>query len=144
MLVSHIRGFRNCNPGNIRHGESWQGLQDTQTDKAFCQFVSHEFGIRAMSRTLRTYYHRHELRTVREFINRWAPPNENNTDAYVEAVAARLGLPPDFSIDNGIELCLPGLIRAIIHHELGCQPYSEWLIDEGIRWDRDGIPGNTL
>ncbi len=144
MLVAQIRGYRNCNPGNIRLGADWRGLRECQTDSDFCQFMSHEFGIRALSRTLRTYYTKHQLRTLRAFINRWAPPSENETDAYVESVAARTGLMPDEPITLGIDWCLTGLTKAIIHHELGCQPYSDWLIDEGIRWDREGVPGNLL
>ncbi|MFI3272941.1 MAG: structural protein, partial [Pseudomonadota bacterium] len=55
------RGIRNHNPGNIRHGDDWQGLRDTQTDKNFCQFVSPEFGIRALARVLMNYEKKHGL-----------------------------------------------------------------------------------
>ena len=38
------RGIRNHNPGNIRHGEQWQGLAKEQTDPSFCVFISNEYG----------------------------------------------------------------------------------------------------
>ena len=47
-MAKIARGERNNNPGNIRHGAKWQGLASTQTDKDFCQFISPEYGIRAI------------------------------------------------------------------------------------------------
>ena len=39
------RGIRNNNPGNIRHGNDWQGISKEQPDPAFCTFVSPEYGL---------------------------------------------------------------------------------------------------
>ncbi len=60
-LNNEARGFRNNNPGNIRHGEPWLGLAEDQTDPDFCQFVSVEYGIRAMFRILETYREKYGL-----------------------------------------------------------------------------------
>ena len=38
------------------------------------------------------------------------------------------------------QVALQSMTKAIIRHELGCQPYSDELIDTGITWERDGIP----
>ena len=40
------RGIRNNNPGNIRLGDNWQGMKESQSDKSFVQFesVSHMRG----------------------------------------------------------------------------------------------------
>ena len=43
----------------------------------------------------RTYYHTYRLYTIRAIITRWAPPNENNTRAYIENVARLTGITPD-------------------------------------------------
>jgi len=43
----------------------------------------------------RTYYVKYKLKTIRTIINRWAPPNENNTKAYVENVSRLTGIDPD-------------------------------------------------
>ena len=92
------RGIRNHNPLNIRRTakDVWKGLADMQTDRAFCQFKSLEYGWRAAFILLtRTYYHKYRLYTIRGIINRWAPPNENKTEAYIANVSALTGILPD-------------------------------------------------
>ena len=86
-----MRGLRNNNPLNIRHSkDKWQGIATTQTDKEFVQFQSMAHGYRAVWRTLYTYYKRLRERkkhfTVENIIHRWAPPEENDVDAYVKTV----------------------------------------------------------
>ena len=127
------RGVRNMNPGNLRRsGTPWQGKSAQQTDSAFVQFDSPVYGIRALARVLKTYRASYGRDTVREIIQRWAPPNENNTGAYVAAVAAEMGIQPDeeFPPTEGNMLAL---VRAIIQHENGMQPYSDETILRGIR-----------
>ena len=89
-----------------------------------------EWGIRAMARILQNYQDRHGLRTVREMINRWAPPSENDTDSYVRSVARRTGIDPDVPINVRTEM-FP-LVSAIIVHENGQNPYDSQIIGEGI------------
>jgi hypothetical protein len=112
------RGVRNNNPGNLRHGPNWQGLSPTQPDSAFSTFVDMEHGIRALLKNLRTYVQTHNLQTVRQIISRWAPANENNTDAYVLAVAESLGVGPDQKIVGDFGQLL-GIAKAIARHENG-------------------------
>ncbi len=85
------RGLRNNNPLNIRHSASrWQGARVEQTDKAFVQFTSMKMGYRAAWRILETYYKcfeaQHKPFTPRNIIYRWAPPNENDSEAYLRRV----------------------------------------------------------
>ena len=55
-----------------------------------------EWGWRAAFYLLtRTYYHKYHLCTIRDIITRWAPPNENNTQAYIENVSRLTGIDPD-------------------------------------------------
>ena len=91
------RGIRNNNPLNIRRSkDQWKGLADAQTDHAFCQFKSLEYGWRAAFYLLtRTYYHKYRLYTIRTIIRRWAPPGENNTEAYIANVSRLTGIDPD-------------------------------------------------
>jgi hypothetical protein len=114
----NARGIRNKNPGNLRHGPKWQGLAGTQPDSAFSTFVDMEHGIRALLINLRTYVQTHNLKTVREIISRWAPANENNTDAYVLVVAESLGVGPDQKIVGDFGQLL-GIAKAIARHENG-------------------------
>ena len=71
-------------------------MKALQTDPQFCQFETMAYGWRAAFVMLtRTYYHTYRLYTIRAIINRWAPPNENNTKRYIENVCRFTGIGPD-------------------------------------------------
>lgn len=94
------RGLRNCNPGNIRiTDDKWQGLRPTQTDKEFFQFTEMKWGYRALIRSLQTYREKHGCKTIADFINRWAPPVENNTNGYIQRVCKEMEVPTTFVPD---------------------------------------------
>jgi len=95
--MSLPRGIRNNNPLNIRRGkDQWKGLRAQQQDAQFCQFETLEYGWRAAFYLLtRTYYHQYRLWTIRQIVNRWAPPNENNTRAYIDNVCRLTGIGAD-------------------------------------------------
>lgn len=125
------RGIRNNNPGNIRHGASnWQGMSSAQTDKDYIQFDDPVYGIRAIAKLLKNYQTRYGLNTVAEIINRWAPPSENITGAYVKHVAEVAGVKPDQEIL--IDDYMRPVILTIIQHENGRQPYTVDQIEKGI------------
>jgi hypothetical protein len=138
MSKSQPRGIRNNNPGNIDRTPkrtAWQGRvpDNALTDPRFEQFEHAKWGIRAICRTLITYQDKHELNSVREIIDRWAPPVENNTEAYIQAVARKIGVAPDEAISVHEYDVMRELVVAIISHENGQQPYSGADIDEGLR-----------
>ncbi|WP_323170110.1 structural protein [Pantoea agglomerans] len=120
------RGIRNNNPGNIRWGDEWKGLvpQPQRTDKSFCQFISPEYGIRAMIIILRNYQSKYGLKTIAGIVKRWAPPNENDTQAYIRSVAMATGTDADKPFDLTDSRKLFPLLQAIIKHENGSQPYG--------------------
>lgn len=125
------RGIRNNNPGNIRHGSAkWQGMAAQQTDANFVQFVSPEYGIRALSILIGNYYTKNGLNTVRKIISRYAPNTENNTEAYAQAVAKAIGVVPDTIIN--VNTHKVALVEAIIQHENGKQPYTIAQINNGV------------
>ena len=126
------RGIRNNNPGNIRHGDKWQGLAEVQTDKAFCVFKSPEWGIRALVRILRNYQTKHGLKTVESIINRFAPEVENNTTSYILSVCQVLDVKPRDVIDVREPGIMINLLKAIIRHENGVQPYIDDVLKRGI------------
>lgn len=81
------RGIENNNPGNIRRSnEKFVGEIRPSRDPEFKQFRSMAYGYRALMRVLKTYYHKHGLRTIRGIINRWAPATENTPATYISAV----------------------------------------------------------
>ena len=48
-----------------------------------------------MLKQLRKYIITHRCNTIRKIIARWAPPSENNTEAYIRTVAKTLGISPN-------------------------------------------------
>lgn len=132
-MVTAPRGIRNNNPGNLRKSnDKWQGLSSTQPDPEFFTFQSPEMGIRALARTLITYYDKYHCNTVNKIIARWAPPVENNTQAYANAVATEMGIATGMEFDAHAYYYLSRLVPAIIHHENGFQPYTPAQIDRGL------------
>ena len=140
------RGVRNNNPGNIDFNprNAWQGqlgLEVGVSKPRFARFDQPENGIRALGKLLLNYrgkdgmpgVGRPGIDTPLEFINRWAPANENNTLAYAEAIAKRLGV----GIRDSIDISKPHMLReavvGIIAHENGGNPYTDQVIDEGVR-----------
>lgn len=57
------------------------------------------YGYRAMLKLLQNYSRLNGCKTIRQMINRWAPPSENNTDNYIRAVCAGAGVQPDQMVD---------------------------------------------
>lgn len=131
------RGERNNNPGNIREGVGdhthWKGERTSDDDLVFEEFKTPEDGIRALGKVLLNYYRQHGLGTVRGIIQRWAPVRENNTSAYIKAVAGEMGRLPDEEINVEDPIILFSLVRAIIHHENGRVSYANAVIQEGVR-----------
>ncbi|MGN0912770.1 MAG: structural protein [Alphaproteobacteria bacterium] len=95
-------------------------------------FTSPVYGIRALAKVLINYKKIHNLRTVRQIISRYAPPNENQTQAYIQTVAKQLGVYPDTVIDIEEKGVLCVFIKAVIRMENGVQPYSDDTILQGI------------
>jgi hypothetical protein len=126
------RGIRNNNPGNIRllnPPAGWQGAvsRAQNTDGTFEQFTSPVYGLRAIFKTLTTYQNKYGLTTIRGIISRWAPASENDTAAYVAAVAAAVGVSPDLPLSYAQRA---ELVKAIVMHENGVQPYPDTLVNQ--------------
>ena len=136
------RGFRDNNPGNLRPGtQPWLG--EIAPDGGYCRFDIPENGIRAMGKNLLAYQSKDQCKTIRAIIGRWAPPSDNNdTPAYIAAVAADVGIDADRLIDLTDASVLSSMLTAIIQHENGSQPYSITVIEraasaavgDGLEW----------
>jgi len=144
--MSTPRGVRNNNPGNIDFNprNAWQGqlgLELGVPRPRFARFDAPENGIRALAKLLLNYRGKDGMPgvggpgidTVRETISRWAPGNENDTEAYISAVAKALGVRPNAVIDVRQRPVLRALVVEIITHENGRQPYADAVIDEGVQ-----------
>jgi len=123
------KGIRNKNPGNIEdNGTPWRGYMGN--DGRFIIFDSPVNGIRAIARILNTYRSKYRINTIEGVINRWAPPVENDTNAYIEHAENALKTPRNKPLgqDQYVDL-----IKVIIKHENGVQPYSDEVIHAGIQ-----------
>ena len=113
------RGIRNCNPLNIRIGNTWMGERNDPDDDEFEQFVAMEYGIRAAFLILRRYIKRYHLDTIQKIISRWAPSSENNTQAYVKAVSSSMNLDPNEPIKYDDKKTMCALVAAMAKVECG-------------------------
>ena len=113
------RGIRLNNPGLMRKsGDTFVG-EAPSNDEEFKAFATMEWGIRCLAKTLLTYHRRHKLETVRGIISRWAPPFENDTEAYVDDVCQMMEVRPTQKLDLEDQATLINLCRGIIKHENG-------------------------
>ena len=144
--ITTPRGVRNNNPGNIDYNprNAWQGqlgLEVGVPSPRFARFDTPENGIRALGRLLINYRGKDGMPgvggpgidTVRETITRWAPGNENNTEAYIAAVARRLGVSANDVIDVRKPATLGVMVSSIIAHECAGFAYPEPVLAEGLR-----------
>ncbi|GAB0481643.1 hypothetical protein KML24007_03890 [Alistipes indistinctus] len=94
------RGLRNFNPGNIRISKTkYLGEVQPSQDRAFKQFSTMAWGYRAMFVLLHTYS-KNGYQTLRQMINRYAPPVENHTDNYINSVSKWAGVFTDVPLDT--------------------------------------------
>lgn len=103
------RGLRNNNPGNLRHSangkllSAYTGEIRPIQDNSFRTFTSMLYGYRALLHQLNRYL-LNGKNTIRKIINTYAPPNENDTTAYIKRVSNITGLAPGQKITTVTQL----------------------------------------
>ncbi|MDM8926654.1 transglycosylase, partial [Escherichia coli] len=97
-----------------------------QGEQRFARFNTPEEGIRALANQVSSYYNGtsaaagyQKLQTVSSIISKWAPPNENNTNQYIDNVSKYLGVSPNEKIDVSKPEVMTQLVRAIATKEGG-------------------------
>lgn len=133
------RGIRNCNPLNIRKTgcRPWLGEIRPGEDKAFCQFRDMAHGYRAAMKLLQNYQKLYGLRTVRQLISRWAPPQENDTRGYVDTVCYLTKWDPEHAVDLSKKSDMVALVSAMSQVECGRRADPQ-AVDAGWRLLRNG------
>lgn len=109
------RAWRNNNPGNIRDGEFARRVGAIGAAGGFAVFPDYETGLKALAALLRTETYRRL--TLGQAINRYAPPVENDTGAYVGAVEKQTGIPRATILSQLSETQITALAKAIEKHE---------------------------
>lgn len=113
------RGIRNNNPLNIRIGNKWLGEVPCPTDNEFEQFTRMEYGVRAGFLLIKRYIERYHLNTIELIVNRWAPPSENKTYAYIASVGRLSGIRTDKILRFYDKVEMVSLVDAMIVVECG-------------------------
>lgn len=119
-------GIRQNNPGNLRYNPAikWDGQLGPGVNGLLI-FIDMPHGVRAAAKDLRAGFRevvqthgKSGEDTVAEIITEWAPPNENDTPAYIKAVCQRTGYGPDEVLRDD-RPTIRELLKAIFHHENG-------------------------
>lgn len=108
-------GFRINNPFNIRYSRFNHWLGQIGSVDGFARFISLPYGVRAFVILYRTYINKYHV-TVRQFISRYAPASENNTQAYIRTVCRLTGFDPDYRLTTRD---LSSFGSAVLHVEQG-------------------------
>jgi hypothetical protein len=112
------RGIRNNNPGNLNFAGQAGATKEYGPNGRFAVFGSMQEGVAALVRQIGLYVKRGR-NTIRKILEVYAPPGENNTNAYIAAVSKALGIGPDDALDTENAQQVMGLVRAITNHENG-------------------------
>ncbi|MFM9932844.1 phage tail tape measure protein [Achromobacter xylosoxidans] len=120
------RGIRNNNPGNLVY--VGQTGASKEANGRFATFESAQEGLNALAAQLRRYGQR-GLNSIQSIVNTYAPASENNTGAYANYLAQKMGIDTDTQFDvNSDPAALAALIRGIVEYENGRNPYSNDMI----------------
>lgn len=84
-------------------------------EDGFARFATPEAGLSAMIQNLQTQQSKHGLNTIASIIGKWAPASENNTAAYIDAMAKNTGFGPNQKLDLTDKATVASLI--IGHHQ---------------------------
>jgi len=110
------RNWRNNNPGNLEYNNYTKGLGAIGTDGRFAIFPSMEAGFKAQMHML-TKGKNYKNLTLAQAIQRYAPPSENNTSAYIAQVVKTSGVPAGTIMGQMSEAQAMAVVKAMANHE---------------------------
>ncbi len=131
------RGERNNNPLNMDYNHiPWDGLADPKDwagEPRFAVFQDPEHGIRAAVVNMRTHFSRDPQLSLGGLVAIWAPPNENDTTAYLAHVVLLTKIPVTHIVDLHDTVFVTTLVKALITHECGRCIYPDTLIARALQ-----------
>lgn len=123
------KGMRNNNPGNVVDiSGGWLG--QTGTDGRFAIFDSMAWGIRAYLHNFYSSVEKHNTKTLTEYINRYAPPSENDTSRYINTISRQTGIDANAPMPTDRDT-VTKIMRAQFNVELG-KEYADMITDADI------------
>ncbi|MCX5616358.1 structural protein P5 [Bombella sp. TMW 2.2559] len=118
------RGIRNNNPGNLNFAHQKGAVLEPGPNARFARFPTPEAGLAALRDQLYLYMTRDKLRTVNAIIYKWAPTKENNTTAYAQFVAKKIGVKVSDDLGPPTPTLIGKIMAAITEYENGQNPYG--------------------
>lgn len=117
------RGERNNNPLNLESNNiQWDGL--VGHDGPYCVFDTAQSGLNAGARDLYVKWSKDNLRTVAQIVRKFAPPEDNDTNAYIYSVCKRLGVSGGDKLNLDDDAVFHNLLDAMVNQEEGRDIYS--------------------
>ena len=117
----------NNNPGNLKYGPNWLGVIG-RDNRGFAQFSTIDYGVRAVYVDVSTKVST-GFNTIRKIITRYAPPNENDTEAYIKFVVQVTGEPSSTVIDPEHTVFIAIIAVAILQFESGYKTTPEHILN---------------
>lgn len=130
------RAERNNNPGNLEfRGQS--GAVPEDGSGRFAKFGSASEGVSALVKQFQRYGSR-GIDSLDKIISKYAPPNENDTQAYIDVLSQKLGVAPGEKLDLNNSDTLSTLVKGISRHESGSDFLSNQDVLSGINMAASG------
>lgn len=129
--------WRNNNPGNMIAGNFANNHGAIGKSNGFAVFPDADTGRLALQDLLET--DKYQNMTIGDAIATYAPPNENNTEAYQKFMARETGLPLDTPMKGLSQANLQNVMNAIIKYE-GTKPGKKEVLphDAKFIWHTQG------
>lgn len=124
------RAERNNNPGNLEF-RGQRGAVPEPGSGRFAKFESAAEGVSALVGQLRRYGAQGRD-SISKIIAKYAPANENDTQAYIAALSKRMGVGADQTLNLNDPNTLSGLVKGISRHESGSDFLSNQDVLSGI------------
>lgn len=110
------RNWRNNNPGNLVYGDFAKRHGAIGSDGQFAVFPNLESGNNARRKLLFEGSSYKDL-SLRQAINRYAPPHENDTSAYINYIQRKTGVDPSGTMSGFNKEQQDAILRAMRIHE---------------------------
>jgi hypothetical protein len=111
------------NPFNLRdYNQNWEG--QTGATEGFVDYGDERSGVRAADKLLENYG-KQGVATIRDIVSKFAPANENDTEAYIEFVSNQTGIPSEQPIDMGDDDARRRVLAAMGQMESGYKTDAE-------------------
>lgn len=111
------RGIRNNNPGNLQFMGQAGAVPEPGSGR-FARFGSMQQGIAALYRQIQLYKSR-GINTLAKLAAKYAPPNENDTGAYLSQLVKSTGFGANSALDFSNPAVAESIIRGISRNENG-------------------------